>query len=447
MFSTLLLAATLSGGQPPTSYPYPASYPANAPVVVADPAAYPYGMPQVPSPILSLTTMQDQPAPKLDGEDTKEEQKKDDPPPPTKYFLEKSIAETRLGNLLKDNNITVYGWTDFSYNVSTASKNNAPVFMIDKANQFLLNQNYLVIEKTLDTSKKEFQWGWRTDWVLPGSDARTSIVRGLWDNQLRAGTNGTPLLYPIDPFQFYAQAYLPTLGQGGTTVKVGRFATHLEYELFQAVDRPFVTTSYLFQYNPFTHTGIWATTQINDTWTWSNGIATGNDTFIDSANRATYLGQIKWAPKEGKSTALLGVSLTNPQYDANDAFAFYNVINFQFTHKFNDKLNYVLDSAFSQIQNVPGIGNTNWYGLVNYLYYNHTDKLVSTLRAEVFEDTSGFRTGFRGLYTEVTYGVNYKPINSVIVRPSIRYDNNAQSAVWEGSQNLFTAALDVILRW
>ena len=48
-----------------------------------------------------------------------------------------------------------------SYNVSTASKTNAPVFMIDRANQFLLNQNYLVVEKTLDTSKKEFQWGWR----------------------------------------------------------------------------------------------------------------------------------------------------------------------------------------------------------------------------------------------------------------------------------------------
>lgn len=437
MFASLLLAASLSSGQPPANSPYP-----NAPAIVTDPSVF------QPLPGVSLSVLQDpmQPPPKLDGQDSKEEEKKDDPPPPTKYFLEKTLAETRLGNLLSSNNITVYGWTDFSYNVSSAAHSNAPIFMIDQANQFMLNQNYLVLEKTLDTSKQEFQWGWRSDWVLPGTDARTSVVRGLWSNQLRAGTNGGPLLYEIDPFQFYAQAYLPNIGQG-TTVKIGRFATHLEYELFQAVDRPFVTTSYLFEYNPFTHTGVWATTQLNDSWTMGNGIATGNDTFIDSANRATYLGQIKWAPKEGKSTALFGVSLTNPQYDANDAFPFYNVFNFQFTHKFNDKWNYVLDSAFSQIQNVPGIGNTNWYGLVNYLYYNHNEKLVSTLRAEVFEDTSGFRTGFKGLYSEVTYGVNYKPISALILRPSIRYDNNAQSAVWEGKQNLFTAALDVIVRW
>jgi hypothetical protein len=399
-----------------------------------------------------LPVIQDPAAPKKegdakkDGNDTKEEEKKDDPPPPQKYLLERTLAETRLGNLLTNNGITVYGWTDMSYNASTASKNNAPVFMIDRANQFLLNQNYLVVEKTLDTSKSEFQWGFRTDWVLPGSDARTSVIRGLWDNQLKSGTNGQPTLYPIDPFQFYAQAFLPELGGGGTTVKVGRFATHLEYELFQSVDRPFVTTSYLFEYNPFTHTGAFATTQLNDTWSVSNGLATGNDTFIDSANRLTYLGQIKWAPKEGKTTALFGVSLTNPQYDANDAFAFYNVYNFQLTHKFTDKLSYVLDSSFSNIQNSP-LGNTNWYGAVNYLIYNHTDKLVSTLRAEVFEDTSGFRTGFKGLYSEVTYGVNYKPLPGLILRPSVRYDNNANTAVWEGSQNLFTVAFDVILRW
>jgi hypothetical protein len=256
------------------------------------------------------------------------------------------------------------------------------------------------------------------------------------------------VLYPIDPFQFYAQAFLPNLGGEGTTVKIGRFATHLEYELFQAPDRPFVTTSYLFQYNPFTHTGIWATTQLDNTWSVSNGIALGNDTFFNQpTNRATYLGQIKWAPKEGKSWAQIGVSVTNPQFQADQNFAFYNVYNFQFGHKFNDKLSYVLDAAFSHITDVPGIGATNWYGFVNYLMYAHNDKLTSTLRAELFEDTSGFRTGFKGLYTEATYGLTYKAMDGLLIRPSIRYDNNSQSQVWEGKQNLFTTAVDVIIRW
>jgi len=442
MLTSLIMTAALAGGQPPSVTPIgqPAALPANPrPVVIQDP------MPK------------DGNGDKKNGDDKKdEEEKKDDPPPPTKYFLEKSLAETRLGEIMSNRGITIYGWTDMSFNASSAKKDGAPpaptgrnfpVFMIDQANQFLLNQNYLVVEKTLDTSKKEVQWGWRTDWVIPGSDARTSVIRGLWSDQLTKGTNGGPILYPIDPYQFYAQAFLPDLGGQGTTVKVGRFATHLEYEVFQGVDRPFVSMSYLFQYNPFTHTGVWATTQLNDTWLVGNGVATGNDTFIDPANRATYLGMIKWAPKEGKSTAQVGVSITNPQYNAAEAFPFYNVYNFQFSHKFTDKLQYVLDTAFSHIQNVPNIGNTNWYGAVNYLFYTHNDKLQSILRAEVFEDTSGFRTGFKGLYTEVTYGVTYKPVNWLYVRPSVRYDNNANTAVWEGNQNLFTAAIELITRW
>jgi len=438
MFTSLLLTASLAGGQPPASAP---------PIVIPNiPAAgQPAPLPMGPGSIRSV--IQD-PTPKKEenGDKKDEEEKKDEPPPPTKYFLEKSLAETRLGNILSNRGITIYGWTAMSYNVSTASGSNAPVFMDDRANEFLLNQNYLVAEKTLDTSKKEFQWGWRTDWVLPGSDARTSIVRGLWDDQLR-NNNGGPQLYPIDLFQVYAQAFLPNLGEG-TTVKVGRFATHMEWELFQAPDRPFVSTSYLFQYNPFTHTGIWATTQLNDTWSVGNGIATGNDTFFDQpTNRATYLGQLKWAPKEGKTQVLFNVTVTNPQFKASEAFAFYNVYNLQVIHKFNDKLTYVLDTAYSHITDVPDIGNTNWYGAVNYLLYAHNDKWTSSLRAEVFEDTSGFRTGFKGLYTELTYGVAYKAKDGLIIRPSIRYDNNSESNVWEGNQNLFTAAVDVIVRW
>ena len=139
--------------------------------------------------------------------------------------------------------------------------------------------------------------------------------------------------------------------------------------------------------------------------------------------------------------------ITNPEFIPAEAFTFYNVYNLQVIHKFTDKLTYILDATYSNTKNVPNVGNTNWYGAVNYLTYAHTDKVSSLLRAEVFEDTSGFRTGFKGLYTEVTYGVTWKATDSLLIRPSVRYDNNANSAPFEGSQNLFTATMDVIYRW
>jgi hypothetical protein len=436
MFTSLLLTASLAGGQPPVAIPSPLP----GVMVVGQPATLP-AVPVVQEP------KKDVPGgvPNVDEIPTKSDPEAD--APRTKYFLERSIAETRLGKILDQNGIIIQGWTQGSYNASSAANSNAPVYMIDKANSFVLNQNYLHIEKTLDTSKKEFQLGFVTDWILPGSDARTTVERGLWFDQV---TNGTQ--YPIDPFQFYAQAYLPGIGDG-TTVKVGRFATHVGYELVQAVDTPFVSRSYMFQYNPFTHTGVYATTTLGDNWTVGYGASTGSETFIDApTNKATFLGQLKWAPKEGKTSVAFNVVITDPSYNAAQNFQLYNFYNLVLTHKFTDKLTYVLDTGYSHMNDYPtgsgaDTGTVDWYGAANYLIYSHTDTLTSTLRAEVFNDQQGARTGFAGLYTEATYGLAWKAMDGLIIRPSIRYDNNSKTQVWEGKQNLFTATMDVIIRW
>lgn len=379
------------------------------------------------------------------------EKKADEPAKePEKYLVEGLLAETAVGKRALDNGYRVYGWTAFSQNLSSARNSNFPRTLDDRANQFLLNQNYLVLEKTLDTSKKEFQLGAVANVILPGSDARYTVVRGLWDKQLTDNA-GLPRPNPIDPYQFYVQAFLPNVGPQGTTVKVGRFATHCSYEVIQAVDNPFVSRSYIFQTNPFTHTGIWATTPLNDTWTMSNGLATGNDTFITPANRLTYIGQLKWAPKDGKTSVSFNTSVSDPTYDANNAFPFYNYYGFVVTHKITDKLTYVLDTAYSHINNAPlpsgTTGFADWYGAANYLAYAHTDKVTSTLRAEAFNDSTGFRTGASGLYTEITYGVQWKPVPWLYLRPSVRYDNNASSKPFEGSSNLWGGTMECIVRW
>src|SRR5207249_1435288 len=160
--------------------------------------------------------------------------------------------------------------------------------------------------------------------------------------------------------QFYTQAFLPNLGQG-TRVKLGKFATHCEYEQNAGVDVPFVSRSYTWIYNPFTHTGVWAVTQLNDHWSVGYGAAVGADNFINQANRLTILGNLNWAPKDGKTTVTLHTVITNPKYDTANAFPFYNVYDLIATHKLTDKLSYVLDAVYSNIRDVPGYGNTDWY--------------------------------------------------------------------------------------
>lgn len=431
----------------------PALATAQAPVVpLTDPMppAPPLKMPAVPATGGPAATASPIAVPEVTPPAAEPEKKADEPAKePEKYLIEGLLANTPAGKRLADGGYRVYGWTSFSQNLSSARSNNFPRTLDDRANQFVMNQNYLVLEKTLDTEKKEFQLGAVANVILPGSDARYTVVRGLYDSQLR-DNNGIPRLYPIDPFQFYAQAYLPNVGPQGTTVKVGRFATHCSYEVVQAVDNPFVSRSYMFQNNPFTHTGVWATTPLNDTWTMSHGLATGSDTFIGPANRLTYLGSLKWAPKEGKTSVTFNAVVTDPTYDTKNAFPFYNYYAFLVSHKITDKLTYTLDTAYSHINNAPlpngTTGFADWYGAAQYLAYAHTDKVTSTIRAEVFEDSQGFRTGTSGLYTEVTYGVQWKPMNWLYLRPSVRYDYNV-NAPFEGNRNLWGATMECIVRW
>lgn len=391
------------------------------------------------------------------GNGNGEEAKEEEPPAPEPYALMRLLSTTRAGGWMEEKGISISGWAQGNYTLSSSSKNNLPVTFNDRADFWQFNQNFLRIDKAIDTSKKEFQIGGRAELILPGTDARFSISRGLLDSQLKpANPDGTlPNYYPIDLFQAYADVYLPNLGKEGTTVRVGKFATIIGYELVQGAETPFLQRSYLFQYNPFTHTGVFATTPLNDNWTVGYGVVAGADNFIgDTTNRTTFLGQLKWAPKESKTSVLFNTMVsTSPRYDRDELFPHYNVYNMVLTHNFSDRLTYIADATFSHTNGNPefvagGPGSATWYGAAQYLIYKHcNDKLVSNFRVELFEDTKGFRTGFKGLYTEVTYGLAYSPVRALTLRPTIRYDHNNTSRPFEGKPDLVTAAFDMILRY
>lgn len=363
--------------------------------------------------------------------------------PADKFVLEKLLGGIPAFKTLGDNGWRIYGWTQGSYNASSASRSNLPVPFIDRANEFSLMQNWLHIEKAIDTSKKEYQVGGAVDLILPGTDARFTIARGLGDQQTRRGE-----LYPIDLFQAYVDVFSPNVGPQGTTFRVGKFATFLEYEVVQGVSNPFLSRAYNFQYDPFTHTGALAITPLNDTWTVANGLVLGNDVFIDPAAQATYLAHVVWAPKNGRTTATLGWSVTNPRFNVNENFPVYNDYNLIVTHKITDKLTYALDTSYSHMYDVPGVGFANWYGFANYLLYQVSDNLAWNNRLEFFDDVQGVRTGASGLYTAVTTGFTWKPVPWLYLMPEVRYDyNNGPVGPFEGDRDLFTAAIGAIVRW
>ena len=151
---------------------------------------------------------------------------------------------------------------------------------------------------------------------------------------------------------------------------------------------------------------------------------------------------------DGNTQILFNTTITSPRFNVAENYGNnYNVYNLQAIQKLSKKLTYVLDATFSHEDNIPNIGSASWYGAVQYLMYQHTEKVTSNFRFELFEDSKGFRTGTAGLYTGLTYGITYKPVESILIRPSVLYMNNNRNAPFEGSQNLVTASLDLIFRW
>jgi hypothetical protein len=371
------------------------------------------------------------------------------PPPapaaPDRWFLMRQAQGTWPGYLLDTNRVSVSGWTEGAFTAGTTRDSNLPLGFNYKPNQFLLQQNWLRVERPVDQSATTPTFGFRSDTILPGSDYRFTVARGLLDRQLTSD-HGWPERYGIDPVQFYGEAYFPQIGRG-TDVKLGRFFSQYGAESNDTTQVPFVSRSYSFIYDPFTHTGILATTKITDAWSVQNGLATGCDVFIDPAANPTYIGSIKWAPPTGRDSLLSSVIVCSGRFDREHQFHNPQIFDVVYTHKFSDRLNYTLDALYGFTTNVPDIGFADWLAAVHYLTFQFSPRVTGNARLEFFDDFQGQRTGFRGLYVAPTVGLTFKPWKSLWLRPELRYDYNTESRPFEDRHGLFTATTDVVVRW
>jgi Putative beta-barrel porin-2, OmpL-like. bbp2 len=177
------------------------------------------------------------------------------------------------------------------------------------------------------------------------------------------------------------------------------------------------------------------------------GIVLGSDVFIDPADTPTAIGSVKWAPPGGRDSVQFSFIAGNGRFDRQRNFHNPEIFDLVWTHKINSRLVYNFEGLYGFTTNVPDTGFANWFGLVNYLTYTFTPRLNGNARLEFFDDPQGQRTGFAGLYSALTLGLNYQPSTSVIFRPEIRYDVNDRSRPFDDRHGLFTAGFDVILRW
>jgi len=394
------------------------------------------------------------------------------PPLPERWALMRELQGTWLGAVLDGNRLSLSGWTEASYTASTDRVSNLPVTFNDRANTFLLQQQWFRLDRSLvTTGTTDPSYGYHLD-VLTGSDYRWTLIRGLLNSQLDNST-GAQNLYGVDPIQFYANTYIPTLFRG-TEIRVGRTYNPWGYESLEAVSTPMLSRSYAFFNTPFTLMGVGAYITFTSEWSGIFLLANGNDTFLVPEEEARMFGKLTYASANQHDNVQLGWTLGRGRFNAGTPFNpatvglaqepaghnNFNVIDVVYTHIFSPMFTYANETMYAWQTAVPanvngGIiqagsnspGLARWASCCHYFRFTFSPRLASILRVETFDDFDGQRTGFAGLYTAVTGGFQFRLRKDVILRPELRYDYNGQSRPFEGKHDQFLAASDLILRW
>ena len=181
-------------------------------------------------------------------------------------------------------------------------------------------------------------------------------------------------------------------------------------------------------------TGMEANYKLSENWTLIGGWNLGNQTFEDNNNFVDFLGGLKWHSTDNKTGLSFEIS-TGADDPANDNIYLYA---FVFRRELTKNLLYVAQHNMGGQEHgdLRTGGYANWYGLDQYLIYTINSQLSIGSRVEWFRDDDGARVegignlnlgwdgkpGFRGTFSEATFGLNWRPGSNLVVRPEARWD-------------------------
>jgi hypothetical protein len=367
---------------------------------------------------------------------------------------------------MDDCKVKAYGWVQMGCTVNPESSNRlvdpfagrlyiGPNFN-NRFNDFMLNQVWLRLEKTLDHGK-EFNWGFTLDLNFGQDAADFNVLSiGMWENF--TGDADVAIAddedYGFDIPQFFVEAHFPgCITEKGLDLRVGRMVTLHGNELSPAIQTDFYSHSYGYFFSwPLTHAmGVMATLHATDTIDIMNCLVVGWDNvFADNNDRPSWHGMVIWNSCDKRCSAFVawtigpeGIGRFNSNNSDNRVLFTADLIK-----KFGccDEWRLVLHGAQAWDTNIFTGEDVEWYDYAVNLFYTIDPHLILGARAEWFRDDDGYRTGFADSYYEVTLGLTWKPYQNLRIRPEVRYDWCNDNPVFNDFQDkqMFTAAVDLI---
>lgn len=338
----------------------------------------------------------------------------------------------------------------------------------DKANQPLLNQILLTVQRPLDPKATDYDFGFKLQ-AMYGTDARYTHYLGELDYIINDWSQ-------ITPVEAWGIVHTPWLFKGGIDIKAGQWVTLEGAETIDPTTNYLYSHSYIFNFGiPLVETGIMTISHVDPLLDIYAGVDTGvNTTFGnrqgDNNGGAAFAGGIGLNLFDGNLTILATTHIgpENPDTpleatlclcNPNNTLRFLNDITA--TWKVTDAFTLITDANYIRddgtFGSIDGFGgfHPSGYGIAQYAIYKVNDWLKLVGRAEVWRDNNNFfvaafpgnfdyvnaEFGFPNTavpgpapttYLELTAGLNIAPaipdgtpvLKSITFRPEVRYDTS-----------------------
>lgn len=216
------------------------------------------------------------------------------------------------------------------------------------------------------------------------------------------------------------QMYLTYAASDKVKFTMGKWATHVGYELVDASGNRNYSMSYGFSYGPFFHTGIKADISLGGKSAMMIGVANPTDYSTTTSSSKFFLAQFSTASNNDKVKAYFN-------FQGGAGITQYNLV---VTGALANKFGIAYDGSL-QSYNVSGL-SSSWKSHAVYLNYDPTPAVGFTLRQDYFDDRKFTPVGIGGKVFATTLSANIKADNLTII-PEFRIDNAEQAVFFKGA--------------
>ena len=218
--------------------------------------------------------------------------------------------------------------------------------------------------------------------------------------------------------QAIKQAYLSYAPMNGLKITVGKWATHIGYELLDAYSNRNYSMSYGFSYGPFFHTGIRADIALGGKSAMMIGFVQPTDFVSSSSPDKMLIAQFSTSSKDDQLKAFLN-------YQGGKDKSQVDLV-----------LNGVLSSqlGINYDGTIANISGSNWTSNAVYVNYDPSSKFGFTLRSEYFNDTkNAVGVGTSIFQNTLSANIHFSKLTLI---PEIRFDNAKDKIFFNSNNNL-----------